>query len=235
MQADRFTVKSQEAVAAAQQLAAALSQPRGGARAPAARPARAGGRLRAGGAAQALRRRRRDHRPGPQGGRRAADRRRRRGARAAPGAGFLERPAARRAARWRRATTSTSRSATCCWRWPTRPSGVADILPDRESLARAVDETQGPSRVTSPNAEEMAEALEKFGRDLTADARAEQARPGDRPRRGDPPGDPGALAADEEQPGADRRARASARPRSSRASRSGSSTATSPSRCATGA
>ena len=34
-----------------------------------------------------------------------------------------------------------------------------------------------------------------------------QARPGDRPRRGDPPRDPGALAADEEQPGADRRSR----------------------------
>ena len=36
-------------------------------------------------------------------------------------------------------------------------------------------------------------------------ARAQgQARPGDRPRRGDPPGRPGAVAADEEQPGADR-------------------------------
>ena len=34
-----------------------------------------------------------------------------------------------------------------------------------------------------------------------------QARPGDRPRRGDPPRDPGALAAHQEQPGADRRAR----------------------------
>ncbi len=53
-----------------------------------------------------------------------------------------------------------------------KSSGVADILPDRESLARAVAETQGPSRVTSPNAEEMAEALERFGRDLTADAKA---------------------------------------------------------------
>jgi ATP-dependent Clp protease ATP-binding subunit ClpB len=51
-------------------------------------------------------------------------------------------------------------------------SPVADVLPDRESLARAVAETQGPSRATSPDAEEMAEALEKFGRDLTADARA---------------------------------------------------------------
>ena len=34
-----------------------------------------------------------------------------------------------------------------------------------------------------------------------------QARPGDRPRRGDPPGHPGPLAADQEQPGPDRRAR----------------------------
>ena len=56
-------------------------------------------------------------------------------------------------------------------------SGVADILPDRDSLVRAVDETQGPSRVTSPNAEEMAEALEKFGRDLTADARQNKLDP----------------------------------------------------------
>src|SRR5215207_4914986 len=53
-----------------------------------------------------------------------------------------------------------------------KESPVADVLPDRESLARAVAETQGPSRATSPDAEEMAEALEKFGRDLTADARA---------------------------------------------------------------
>ena len=36
--------------------------------------------------------------------------------------------------------------------------------------------------------------------------RAGQARPGDRPRRGDPPHDPGALAPHEEQPRADRRA-----------------------------
>jgi ATP-dependent Clp protease ATP-binding subunit ClpB len=56
-------------------------------------------------------------------------------------------------------------------------SPTADLLPERESLARAVAETQGPSRVTSPNAEEMAEALEKFGRDLTADARANKLDP----------------------------------------------------------
>jgi ATP-dependent Clp protease ATP-binding subunit ClpB len=56
-------------------------------------------------------------------------------------------------------------------------SGVAEILPERESLTRAIDETQGSSRVTSPNAEEMAEALEKFGRDLTADARQNKLDP----------------------------------------------------------
>ncbi len=51
-------------------------------------------------------------------------------------------------------------------------SPTAELLPDRESVAKAVNETQGAARVTSPNAEDMAEALEKFGRDLTADARA---------------------------------------------------------------
>jgi ATP-dependent Clp protease ATP-binding subunit ClpB len=49
---------------------------------------------------------------------------------------------------------------------------TAEILPDRDALAGAVAETQGPGKVTSPNAEEIAEALERFGRDLTADARA---------------------------------------------------------------
>ncbi len=58
-----------------------------------------------------------------------------------------------------------------------KSSPVADVLPERESLARAVIETQGPSRVTSPNAEDIAEALEKFGRDLTADARASKLDP----------------------------------------------------------
>jgi ATP-dependent Clp protease ATP-binding subunit ClpB len=53
---------------------------------------------------------------------------------------------------------------------PSAPT--ADLLPGRDSLAKAVAETQGPSRVTSPNAEEMAEALERYGRDLTAEARA---------------------------------------------------------------
>jgi ATP-dependent Clp protease ATP-binding subunit ClpB len=49
-------------------------------------------------------------------------------------------------------------------------SGVAELLPDRESLVKAVSEVRGPHRVTSPNPEETMQALEKFGRDLTAEA-----------------------------------------------------------------
>jgi ATP-dependent Clp protease ATP-binding subunit ClpB len=51
-------------------------------------------------------------------------------------------------------------------------SGVGDLLPDRDALEQAVIETQGPGGVNSPNAEETAQALEKFGRDLTAEAEA---------------------------------------------------------------
>ncbi|HWB69571.1 MAG TPA: Clp protease N-terminal domain-containing protein, partial [Solirubrobacterales bacterium] len=50
-------------------------------------------------------------------------------------------------------------------------SGIGDLLPEREPLRKAVGEVQGPGHVTSPNAEDNAQALEKFGRDLTADAR----------------------------------------------------------------
>ena len=49
-------------------------------------------------------------------------------------------------------------------------SGVADILPDRESLNTAIAEVRGPHRVTNPNPEDTYQALEKFGRDLTAEA-----------------------------------------------------------------
>ncbi len=49
-------------------------------------------------------------------------------------------------------------------------SGVADVLPDRASLEQAIAEVRGPHRVTSPNPEDSVQALEKFGRDLTAEA-----------------------------------------------------------------
>jgi ATP-dependent Clp protease ATP-binding subunit ClpB len=45
------------------------------------------------------------------------------------------------------------------------------LLPDRDSIDRAIGEVR-PQKVTSPNPESTAQALEKFGRDLTADARA---------------------------------------------------------------
>ncbi len=50
-------------------------------------------------------------------------------------------------------------------------SGVADLLPDRAALEQAIAEVR-PRRITSPNPEASFQALEKFGRDLTADAEA---------------------------------------------------------------
>ena len=48
---------------------------------------------------------------------------------------------------------------------------LAGTLPDRTALETAIKAVR-PQKVTSPNPEETAQALEKFGRDLTADARA---------------------------------------------------------------
>ncbi len=49
-------------------------------------------------------------------------------------------------------------------------SGVSELLPEPDELERAVRAVQGPAKVNSPNAEDNAQALEKFGRDLTAEA-----------------------------------------------------------------
>src|SRR3954453_13346422 len=49
-------------------------------------------------------------------------------------------------------------------------SGVSGLLPDRKELVKAVSEVRGPHRVTSPNPEDTFGALDKYGRDLTADA-----------------------------------------------------------------
>ena len=51
-------------------------------------------------------------------------------------------------------------------------SGVADLLPDRDALEKAVAEVRGPHRSPRPNPEDSVQALEKFGRDLTAEAEA---------------------------------------------------------------
>jgi len=53
----------------------------------------------------------------------------------------------------------------------TEDSQLREVLPDRDSLDKAIGEVR-PQKVTSPNPEATAEALEKFGRDLTADAKA---------------------------------------------------------------
>ena len=61
----------------------------------------------------------------------------------------------------------------------------------RDRVYQALQEVRGGQRVTSQNPETTYQSLEQYGRDLTALARAGQARPGHRPRRGDPPRHPG--------------------------------------------
>ena len=236
MQPDRFTIKSQEAVAASQRLASehrnpevapahlllALLEP--GRRAwscPCCRswaptlPRSASGRWRRSTALPAAQRRRRARGPPLQAFVRTLQR------------AEKEMAGARRRVHLHRAL-------------PARPGrqglgGLPRCCPTASSLAKAIAEVRGPHRVTyaeprghDAGAREVRPRPDRRGR-------AGQARPGDRPRRGDPAGDPGALAADQEQPGADRRSRASARPRSSRDWRSESSPATSPRAFATAA
>jgi ATP-dependent Clp protease ATP-binding subunit ClpB len=52
-----------------------------------------------------------------------------------------------------------------------KEAGVEELLPDRAALAEAIAEVRGPHRVTTPNPEDTIQALEKFGRDLTEEAR----------------------------------------------------------------
>jgi ATP-dependent Clp protease ATP-binding subunit ClpB len=56
-------------------------------------------------------------------------------------------------------------------------SGLADVLPARGPLEQAIAEVRGPHKVTSPNPEDSVQALEKFGRDLTAEAEADKLDP----------------------------------------------------------
>jgi ATP-dependent Clp protease ATP-binding subunit ClpB len=50
-------------------------------------------------------------------------------------------------------------------------TALGDFLPDKASIEKAIGEVR-PGKITSPDPESTAQALEKFGRDLTADARA---------------------------------------------------------------
>jgi ATP-dependent Clp protease ATP-binding subunit ClpB len=50
-------------------------------------------------------------------------------------------------------------------------SALKELLPGGDRLAEAIAEIRGPHKVTSPNPEDTVQALEKFGRDLTAEGR----------------------------------------------------------------
>ena len=67
--------------------------------------------------------------------------------------------------------TSTSRPSTSCSRWPTQGSGLARSFPTATRWPRRSPRSAAPT-VTSPNPEDQVQALEKFGRDLTAEAEA---------------------------------------------------------------
>ena len=76
----------------------------------------------------------------------------------------------------------------------------------REAVFQAMQAVRGtPARHRPEPRGEVPGAEEVRPRPDRAGAQG-QARPGDRPRRGDPPRDAGALAPHQEQPGADRRA-----------------------------
>jgi ATP-dependent Clp protease ATP-binding subunit ClpB len=78
-----------------------------------------------------------------------------------------------------------------------------NVRPER--IEAALAEVRGDKKVTTPDPEATFEALKKYARDLTADAAGGKLDPVIGPRRGDPTRDAGVDAAEEEQPGADRR------------------------------
>ena len=118
-----------------------------------------------------------------------------RGARSpAAGAGWLDvhgrgpAPGARRGGSRRRtgSRTSTSASSTCCWRSPRRsrdprpalragtrvgPAAAREAGVTPDALLRALAQVRGGQRVTDESPEDKYQALEKYGRDLTALAR----------------------------------------------------------------
>jgi len=68
------------------------------------------------------------------------------------------------------------------------------------AIEQAIDRIRGGQKVDDPNAEEQRQALEKYNGRPDPARRAGQARPGDRPRRRDPPGDPDPAAAHQDNP-----------------------------------
>ena len=72
--------------------------------------------------------------------------------------------------------TTTCRSSIFCWRSEQKGEGAGRLLREvglgREALLAALAEVRGSQRVTSQNPEETYQALERYGRDLTEEARA---------------------------------------------------------------
>ena len=106
--------------------------------------------------------------------------------------------------------TSTSRPSTCCWQRPRRGRRPAHPRggwrrPRGDPRRPPVGARQPARHVAQPGGD-LPGAREVRPRPDQRRARG-QARPGRRPRRGDPPRHPGAEAPDQEQPGAHRRAR----------------------------
>ena len=112
--------------------------------------------------------------------------------------GRCSRRRTRTAATW---ATTTSRSSTSCWRWPTRSASPRT----RCSTALRDGAGQPPGHDAGPRADLPGPGQVRARPDRGGPRG--QARPGHRARRGDPPGDPGAVAPHQEQPRPHRRAR----------------------------
>ena len=104
------------------------------------------------------------------------------------------------------------RAGPACWSLSPRPTRrPARALRNAGATAQALEKAvsghpQGPQGRQPERRSEFRRAEEIRARRDRRGAGG-QARPGDRPRRGNPPHDPGARPPHQEQPGADRRAR----------------------------
>ena len=76
-----------------------------------------------------------------------------------------------------------------------------------QSLRQAIENIRKGRKADSPSAEQSYEALKKYTRDFTEEARQNKLDPGHRSRRGNPPFHPGALAPHQKQSCPDRRSR----------------------------
>ena len=210
MQADRFTIKSQEALQAAIAVAAAHEPHRDAARAPARRADRSARERRRARPAQARRRAGRDPPADDRPSRDLPDdHRRRQGAVHQPRADGRPAPGrARGGQAQRRVHLDRAHPA----RVPASQAGeVARILDSqrRQPQEHARGDRAGPRPAPGHRPEPRGQvpvAAEVRARPH-AGRRGRQARPGHRPRRRDPPRDPGPLPPHQEQPRPDRRAR----------------------------